>query len=181
MTAEVASAVASRPRFRFGRIALSQELVLFLAIIVLFVVVGAINARFLSEQNLKSIFLGNAYIAVAAIGMSMVIISGNIDISVGSLIGVLATVAGTLAVNGVPIILCWTIPVVLSIALHDHDGRDGRLSPHSLDRGQPRLPVDPEGRADRGDRRANGSATCRPASSSRRCGRSASPWRCGSW
>ena len=31
--------------------------------------------------------------------MSMVIISGNIDISVGSLIGVLATISGTLAVD----------------------------------------------------------------------------------
>jgi ribose/xylose/arabinose/galactoside ABC-type transport system permease subunit len=117
MTArDIASTFASRPRFRIGGVALSQELVLFFAIIALFVVVGAINARFLSEQNLKSMFLGNAYIAVAAIGMSMVIISGNIDISVGSLIGVLATVSGTLAVNGVPIILCWIIPVLLSIA-----------------------------------------------------------------
>ncbi len=47
--------------------------------------------------------------------MSMVIISGNIDISIGSLIGVLATISGTLAVDGVPIILAWAIPVVLSI------------------------------------------------------------------
>jgi ribose/xylose/arabinose/galactoside ABC-type transport system permease subunit len=48
--------------------------------------------------------------------MSMVIISGNIDISVGSLIGVLATISGTLAVEGVPIVLCWIIPILLSIA-----------------------------------------------------------------
>jgi ribose/xylose/arabinose/galactoside ABC-type transport system permease subunit len=113
---DVTSTFASRPRFRFGGIALSQELVLVLAIVALFLVVGAVNARFLSEQNLKSIFLGNAYIAVAAIGMSMVIISGNIDISVGSLIGVLATVSGTLAVNGLPLVLCWIIPILLSIA-----------------------------------------------------------------
>ena len=69
----------------------------------LFVVVGGINPRFLAERNLESILLGNAYVAVAAIGMSMVIVSGNIDISVGSLIGVLATVSGSLAVAGAPI------------------------------------------------------------------------------
>ena len=57
----------------------------------LFAAVGAANPRFLAQNNLQSIFLGNAYIAVAAIGMSMVIVSGNIDIAVGSLIGVLAT------------------------------------------------------------------------------------------
>ncbi len=91
----------------------SQEAVLLLAIIALFVAVGLVNPRFVAERNLQSIFLGNAYIAVAAIGMSMVIISGNIDISVGSLIGVLATISGSLAVNGYPIIVCWLVPLVV--------------------------------------------------------------------
>jgi len=96
---------------------LGQEMILLIAIILLFVVVGLINPRFVAERNISSIFLGNAYVAVAAIGMSMVIISGNIDISVGSLIGVLATVSGTLALNGVPIIICWLAPVVIGIVV----------------------------------------------------------------
>lgn len=91
----------------------SQEMVLLLSIVALLVVVGAINPRYLAERNLQSMFLGNAYIAVAAIGMSMVIISGNIDISVGSLIGVLATLSGTLAVSGFPLIVCWLAPLVV--------------------------------------------------------------------
>jgi ribose/xylose/arabinose/galactoside ABC-type transport system permease subunit len=95
----------------------SQEAVLLLAIILLFLVVGAINPRYIAERNLQSILLGNAYIAVAAIGMSMLIISGNIDISVGSLIGVLATISGSLAVAGYPIFVSWLVPVVASIAL----------------------------------------------------------------
>jgi rhamnose transport system permease protein len=121
-----ASLAPATPRW-MPRFVLSQELVLLFALLGLFVVVGTINPRFVDWsqiqsgnwsdlRNLKSIFLGNAYIAVAAIGMSMVIISGNIDISVGSLIGVLATISGTLAVDGVPIILSWAIPVVLAMA-----------------------------------------------------------------
>src|SRR3981081_3601169 len=47
--------------------------------------------------------------------MSLVIVSGNIDISVGSLIGVLATISGSLAVAGVPIILVWLTPLVVGI------------------------------------------------------------------
>jgi rhamnose transport system permease protein len=47
--------------------------------------------------------------------MSMVIVSGNIDISVGSLIGVLATISGSLAVAGVPIMLVWLTPLVVGI------------------------------------------------------------------
>jgi ribose/xylose/arabinose/galactoside ABC-type transport system permease subunit len=93
----------------------SQEAVLLGVILLLFVVVGGINPRFLAERNLESILLGNAYVAVAAIGMSMVIVSGNIDISVGSLIGVLATVSGSLAVAGAPIVVSWLVPIGVSV------------------------------------------------------------------
>ena len=101
--------------FRGGlrRVFGSQEMILLLSIVALLVVVGAINPRFVAERNLQSMFLGNAYIAVAAIGMTMVIISGNIDISVGSLIGVLATLSGTLAVSGFPLVVCWLAPLVV--------------------------------------------------------------------
>jgi ribose/xylose/arabinose/galactoside ABC-type transport system permease subunit len=95
----------------------SQETLLAAAIIGLAVVVGLINPRFLAANNLADILLGNAYIAVAAIGMSMVIITGNIDISVGALIGVLATVSGSLAVAGAPIAVTWLAPLVLGVAV----------------------------------------------------------------
>ena len=69
------------------------------------------STSFLAYRNLADVLLGNAYIAIAAIGMSMVIISGNIDISVGALIGVLATVSGSLAVEGAPIFVSWLVPL----------------------------------------------------------------------
>ena len=97
------------------RIFASQEALLAFAIIAIAILVGLYNPRFLATRNLADIVLGNAYIAVAAIGMSMVIISGNIDISVGSLIGVLATISGSLAVAGVPMILVWLAPLVVGI------------------------------------------------------------------
>ncbi len=95
----------------------SQEVVLFLCLIVLCVVVNAINGRFLAQRNVLDILTNSSIIAVAAIGMSMVIISGNIDISVGSLIGVLATISGTLAVNaetsGYPLWVSWVAPLIV--------------------------------------------------------------------
>jgi ribose/xylose/arabinose/galactoside ABC-type transport system permease subunit len=98
--------------------AYGQEIVVLAAIIVLFIVVGLYNPRFLSDTNLTSIFSGNAYIAVAAIGMAMVIICGHIDVSVGSLIGVLATIAGTLAIKGYPIWIAWLVPVAVGITIN---------------------------------------------------------------
>ncbi|WP_245367196.1 ABC transporter permease [Neorhizobium galegae] len=95
-----------------------QECVIIAAILLLFVAVGLYNPRFLSTSNLTTIFSGNAYIAVAAIGMSMVIITGHIDVSVGALIGVLATISGTLAVSGYPVWVAWGAPILLGMAVN---------------------------------------------------------------
>ena len=111
MSAAFASAALGRRRWP----QVSQEWLLLLGIVALVIVVGLINPRFLAMRNVQTILLDNAYIAVAAVGMSMVIISGNIDISIGSLIGVLATVSGSLAVAGVPVGLAWLIPILLSV------------------------------------------------------------------
>jgi ribose/xylose/arabinose/galactoside ABC-type transport system permease subunit len=100
----------------------TQEGVLAVSLIALIVTVGLINPRFVAERNLTNILQGNAYIAVAAIGVSMVIISGNIDISTGSLVGVLATISGTLAVNGVPIWLTWVLPVFVGMLVGAFNG-----------------------------------------------------------
>ncbi|MBN9221358.1 MAG: ABC transporter permease, partial [Mesorhizobium sp.] len=90
----------------------------FAAIIVLFCVVSLINPRFVSPENLTTIFAGNAYIAVAAIGMAMVIMTGHIDVSVGALIGVLATISGTLAVAGYPVWVALLAPVAVGIGVN---------------------------------------------------------------
>jgi ribose/xylose/arabinose/galactoside ABC-type transport system permease subunit len=107
---------------RLLRALASQEALLAIAVIGLAIAVGLYNPRFLATRNLSDVLLGNAYIAVAAVGMSMVIVSGNIDISVGALIGVLATLSGTLAVNGAPIIVAWLAPLVLGILVMAFQG-----------------------------------------------------------
>jgi AI-2 transport system permease protein len=103
---------ARRRPFRVGS-TLGQEILLALAIVALFALVTWINPRFFSQNNLTAIFVGNAYIAVAAIGMSLVIISGHIDVSIGALIGVLATISGLLVTHGYPIWLAWAGPVLI--------------------------------------------------------------------
>jgi ribose/xylose/arabinose/galactoside ABC-type transport system permease subunit len=46
-----------------------------------------------------------------------VIIAGHIDVSVGSLIGVLATITGTLAVSGQPVWVAWLAAVAAGVAI----------------------------------------------------------------
>lgn len=89
----------------------NQEMVLAAGLILLVIVVGIANPRFLAERNLSDVIQGHAYIAVAALGMTMVIVTGNIDISVGSLVGLLAIISGRLATDTGQIWLAWLAPL----------------------------------------------------------------------
>ena len=99
--------------FQLRSLAANQESAILLALVVLIVTIGIASPRFLATRNILDILQGNAYIAVAAIGMAMVIITGNIDISVGSLIGLLAVISGRLVVAGAPIWLAWLTPLLI--------------------------------------------------------------------
>lgn len=100
----------------------SQEGILAIVLITLMVVVGASYERFRAPNNLTDVFQSNAYIAVAAVGMSILIVSGNIDISVGSLVGVLAILSGTIVTDpgltaSLPVwlvvLLAWIVPIIV--------------------------------------------------------------------
>lgn len=91
---------------------LTQEAILAFILLALIVIVGAANPRFVSQRNLSDVLNGHAYIAIAAIGMTMVIVAGQIDISIGANIGVMAVLCGWLATSGgLPVWLAWLIPL----------------------------------------------------------------------
>ncbi len=104
-------------RYRVTTFFGNQESVILFGLLLLIFFVGIANPRFLQERNISDILQGNAYIAVAALGMTMVIVTGNIDISVGSLIGLLAVISGRLVVAGVPSPLAWLIPLFVGAGI----------------------------------------------------------------
>ncbi len=104
---------AAEPEYQLRNLVANQESAIIIALVVLIITIGISNPRFLSTRNIYDVLQGNAYIAVAAIGMAMVIITGNIDISVGSLVGLLAIISGQLVVAGAPIWLAWLLPLLL--------------------------------------------------------------------
>ena len=98
---------APRPQVQFGRLrALSREwgseLIVALVIVVLSLVVGLGNPVFFSGQNLLNILQAVAVVGIAAIGATLVIISGNLDLSVGSIISLGGLVSAIVMVWGVP-------------------------------------------------------------------------------
>ncbi|MGW9636048.1 ABC transporter permease/substrate-binding protein [Nocardiopsis alba] len=83
------------------------------ALAVLVVVMSLLSGDFLTAQNLLNVGVQAAVIAVLAFGVTFVIISGGIDLSVGSVAALSATALAFLAaVDGVPI---W-LAVVLAAA-----------------------------------------------------------------
>ncbi|NUT99835.1 MAG: ABC transporter permease [Saccharothrix sp.] len=89
------------------------------AALVLMVVVAWISfPRFGSPDNLRDIALQSAFLAVVAIGMTFVIITGGIDLSVGSVYalgGVLAAYGsqwGFFAALALPLVVCGLIGLV---------------------------------------------------------------------
>lgn len=66
----------------------------------------------LRPLNVTNIIMQNSYILVLAIGMMLVIINGHIDLSVGSLAGLVGAVAGVMTVQwGLP----WSVTIVLGL------------------------------------------------------------------
>jgi rhamnose transport system permease protein len=89
-----------------------QETVLFVAFCAVFGWVGSLNHGFLEFSNFVDMLYNCSYIGVAAIGMTMIILCGHIDISIGAALGVCATVAGKLAVAGVPLAIVFPATIL---------------------------------------------------------------------
>lgn len=56
------------------------------------------NGEFLSSRNLSNLFTQMAVIAILAVGMTLVIVAGHIDLSVGSIVGLTGSIAAILQV-----------------------------------------------------------------------------------
>src|SRR5437667_11614455 len=64
-----------------------RELGMFIALVVMCGVLGMSNARFVSQDNLVATSRQIAMLGIFGIGIAFVIITGGIDLSVGSIIG----------------------------------------------------------------------------------------------
>jgi len=96
---------------RLGRF--QRELAPAAAFAALLLAVGIAAPSFFRPDNLRDLALNNTPILVVAIGMTLVILAGEIDISVGSQFAVCSVAAGWLAKEGVPVPLL--LPCVLGI------------------------------------------------------------------
>jgi ribose transport system permease protein len=109
------SAPAARTDFRkFARI---RELTLFVLIAGLVVIMSVLSPYFLSLANFRAMAVGLIPTAIIAVGMTMLLVSGNFDLSVGSVLALSSTVLALLVTNGVSIPLSVLITLALGVLI----------------------------------------------------------------
>lgn len=103
----------TRSLAQLRRVLLSQESVLLVLLIIILAVLAQFNDNFLSRQNLLNQARLLTEVGLVALPMTYIIITGGIDLSVGSILGLSAIVLGYTWNNlGVPLPLAIIIAIV---------------------------------------------------------------------
>lgn len=95
---------AAGPIETIKRLLRVSEFLIFLVVIALFVIGAIVNPRFLGLENQKVMTRDAAILAIAAIGVGFPIITGGIDLSIGSIVGLGGVLSAYFVVKlGLPI------------------------------------------------------------------------------
>jgi len=117
---------------RFSLKNMATEGTLILILVVLFAFLTLTTDRFLTTNNLSNLVRQTSINGIVALGMTFVIVSGGIDLSVGSSVGLSGIVAALLMKNGYPISISIILAIALCVVFGILNGimvHDGRIPP----------------------------------------------------
>lgn len=101
----------------FGRIARSRESGIGLALVIMVVALAILAPAFRSQENIVNDARNLSFIGIVAVGQALVMITGGIDLSVGSVWGAAAVSSAALMAAGWPMIPAMVAGLALSAAL----------------------------------------------------------------
>jgi ribose transport system permease protein len=80
---------------------------------VVFATFGSLSSKFLTVDNARNILVQSAPTGIVAVGMTFVLLTAGVDLSVGAIMFVAAAVAGKMALSGQPVALVLvTVPTI---------------------------------------------------------------------
>lgn len=85
---------------------------LLIIVAVLMIILSIVTDNFFTPNNLKNLVRQTSINGIIALGMTFVIISAGIDLSVGSVVGVASILSSKLMIAGVPIFIAILITVI---------------------------------------------------------------------
>ncbi|MGW1913359.1 ABC transporter permease [Streptomyces sp. NPDC002076] len=92
-----------------------RELAILAVFLVMIAVAQAGNSEFLSEQGVKDLLLNATILVLVATGQSLVVITRNVDLSVGSTLGISAFAAGACLHGGGNAVVAIVLAVLLGV------------------------------------------------------------------
>ena len=91
-----------------------------IAVLIVFVAITvSIEPRFASQQEVQFILANTTIFALLALGETMVIVSRNVDLSIGSVVGLSAYVSASLfgKIHGIPIVVVFGVGLGIGLAV----------------------------------------------------------------
>lgn len=88
-----------------NRILQNKETGILIPLILICVVAGIVNPAFFSISNIIDLLRSISFTIIVGVGMTFVLISGGLDLSVGSVIGLTGMITGGCLVKGFPIVV----------------------------------------------------------------------------
>lgn len=92
-----------------------QNFIVLAALVILVIIFSALNKNFMDKYNIVSMAQSLAPYAILALGVTFVIATGGIDLSIGTVCISCAVIAGKLYMDGMP--LAFTVPVMIIIGI----------------------------------------------------------------
>jgi rhamnose transport system permease protein len=93
------------------------------AVVVTVIIVGSsVSPQFLTGNNLFNVGLSNGEIAIMTLPMTLIIISGEIDLSVASILGMASALLGVLWSKGLPMPAIFVIVAIVGLAAGAFNG-----------------------------------------------------------
>ena len=103
-----------------------------IGLVILFVVIACLNSSFIDPGNLKNLLRQVSINALISFGMTFVILTGGIDLSVGSILALSSALMGSFIVGGMDPILAIVVACLIGAALGAVNGlviTYGRVAP----------------------------------------------------
>ena len=106
----------------FNKVKSIREATIFLTILMFSIIISLLAPNFFTIDNLRTTAIGMSSDGIIAIGMTVALVSGGFDLSVGSIMGASSVIAGGLYLAGVNIWLGCLISVGVCLLLGLFDG-----------------------------------------------------------
>ena len=101
----------------FSKRGMGQVVTVTIGLLVLVIVFGMLNPNFFSNRNISNLLRQIAPIILIGIGQSYVLITGNIDLSIGSVVGMSSMISATLMTNGMNPWLAVSVTYVAALVI----------------------------------------------------------------